>query len=77
MWCLPAFLLLEKEVAANEESFSTVKNERLIRAGSLVVCKTKYKNALASESSLRVEKLATKKVEHQDALARKEEAIKF
>ena len=72
-----ALILLEKEMAANEDSFSTLTNERLIHIESLVTCKTKYKYDLASESSLRVEKLATKKVEHQDTFAQKEKYIKI
>ena len=55
-------LLLEKEVAANEDYFSSPINEILIHAESLVLCKTKYKCALASERSLCVEKIAAKKV---------------
>ena len=64
-------------MAANEESFSTLENEILVHIESLVACKTKYKDEIESERSLRVDKLATKMVEHQDAFARKEESIKI
>ena len=64
-------------MAANEESFSTLENEILVHIESLVACKTKYKDEIESERSLRVDKLATKMVEHQDAFARKEEFIKI
>ena len=57
---LHALLLLEKAVSSNEDSSSTLENERLIHAESLVACKTKYKDALASERSICVEKLTKK-----------------
>ena len=41
------------------------------------MCKTKYKDTIASERSLRVEKISTKNVEHKDYPARKDTDIKF
>ena len=57
---LHALLLIQKALSSNEDSASTLENERLIHSESLVACKTKYKYALASERSICVKKLTKK-----------------